>query len=170
MSEMEFLEKINSLPDRKASVELKACCGSTQWAQAMVRSRPFKDKEELLAAADRIWKNLSRLDWLEAFSRHPRIGDFAGAREWAKSAHPGAAQADDSLLEDLSAGCKKYEEKFGYNFVISSPRMPGAELLAALRSRLGNDRQSELIISAEEQRKITRARLEELTGTDLPGD
>jgi 2-oxo-4-hydroxy-4-carboxy--5-ureidoimidazoline (OHCU) decarboxylase len=35
-------------------------------------------------------------------------------------------------------------------------------MLAILRSRIGNDRQDEILIAAEEQRKITRLRLEKL--------
>ncbi|MGH9391319.1 MAG: 2-oxo-4-hydroxy-4-carboxy-5-ureidoimidazoline decarboxylase [Vicinamibacteria bacterium] len=41
-----------------------------------------------------------------------------------------------------------------------------AEMLALLESRLHNDAQTEIAIAAEEQRKITRLRLEKLVAPE----
>src|SRR5262245_7462648 len=56
---------------------LRAACGSSRWVDGMIRRRPFGSRESLLAAARDEWFALSREDWLEAFSHHPKIGDRA---------------------------------------------------------------------------------------------
>jgi 2-oxo-4-hydroxy-4-carboxy-5-ureidoimidazoline decarboxylase len=57
---------------------------------------------------------------------------------------------------------RAYSEKFGYVFLICATGKSSEEILHALRQRLPNDPGAELRVAAEEQRKITRLRLEKL--------
>ena len=133
------LERFNALLPDEAGHELLACCGSSRWANRMAAQRPFLSRDELLSTADLLWWSLEPLDWLEALGRHKR------------SAVTGAEEAH-----------RAYEEKFSYVFLAVSAGKSADEMVALMRERLGNDPESELRVAAEEQRKITRVRLEKL--------
>ena len=142
-------------PSRK---ELLSCCGSSRWADEVVRRLPFATMEELLAAADEIWGTLDAADWLEAFAAHPRIGERTADRQ-ASREQSRAAAADASVHARLAQGNRDYEARFGYIFIISAQGKSAEEMLGALERRLRNPAAEELKIAAAEQAKITRLRL-----------
>jgi OHCU decarboxylase len=55
-----------------------------------------------------------------------------------------------------------YEQRFGHVFLICATGLTADQMLAALTERLDNDADTEHANAAEEQRKITRLRLEKL--------
>ncbi|HEV8215093.1 MAG TPA: 2-oxo-4-hydroxy-4-carboxy-5-ureidoimidazoline decarboxylase, partial [Gemmatimonadaceae bacterium] len=55
-----------------------------------------------------------------------------------------------------------YEERFGFIYIVCAAGRSASELLEFARKRMHNDRDTELRVAAEEQRKITRLRLEKL--------
>lgn len=135
----------------------------------MSEQRPFRDAQELFDAADRTWWNLSKEDWLEAFRSHPKIGERKAARasseqssNWSEEEQAGARDSSRESLDELAELNRRYEEKFGHIFIICATGKTGNEMLAALRERMSNDEDTELRIAAEEQRLITRLRLEKL--------
>jgi 2-oxo-4-hydroxy-4-carboxy--5-ureidoimidazoline (OHCU) decarboxylase len=71
-------------------------------------------------------------------------------------------QASDSTLIALSAENREYESHFGHVFLISAAGRGAEEILVELRRRMNNEPATELKVAAEEQRKITRLRLEKL--------
>jgi len=152
---------LNALAAPQAEAELLACCGSTAWAAGMAQHRPFADADAMAANADQVWAALGQEDWLEAFAAHPRIGERAAAG-WSAGEQAGVAAADPATLAELAEGNRVYEERFGRTFLICATGQSAAAMLAALRQRLGNDPATELRVAAEEQRKITRLRLEKL--------
>ncbi len=163
------LERLNALPPEQAEAELLKCCGSTNWARRMARQRPFRATPELLEAADRVWWELGREDWLEAFSRHPKIGEKAAAhaaagetRRWSEEEQARTRGARQDVLAALAEANRVYQERFGYIFIVCATAKTSEEMLALLRQRLQNDPGAELRIAAEEQRRITRLRLEKL--------
>ncbi len=163
------LERFNRLPRQRALRALLDCCGSKQWAQQMAAHRPFTDESQLFEAADKTWSVLAREDWLEAFQHHPPIGETraaakqsATASRWSAREQFSAQKAEPGVLEALAAQNRAYAEKFGYVFLICATGKSSEEILNALRLRLPNDPDTELSIAAEEQRKITRLRLEKV--------
>ncbi len=127
----------------------------------MAGERPFGTREQVRAAADRIWRELAPEDWFEAFRSHPRIGDRrASGREAEEQA--GTKSAPPELLESLAAGNRAYEERFGHMFIVCATGRSAGQLLAELSARLRNDGDTEVGVAAEEQRKITQLRLEKL--------
>jgi OHCU decarboxylase len=74
----------------------------------------------------------------------------------------GARSAGADTLAALAEGNKAYEERFGHIYIVCATGKSAEEMLGILRARLGNDAEKELGIAAEEQRKITRIRLEKL--------
>src|SRR5256884_6496941 len=90
---------LNALSDERARAALQSCCGARRWVDAMLAARPFASDAELLATAERVWWELGRPDWLEAFAAHPRIGGRVGAgMDWARREQAGAADAAAATL------------------------------------------------------------------------
>ena len=143
-------------------MELLTCCGSRRWAARVSAGRPYADNAALLAAADEAWHAATQADVREAFAAHPRIGEAhrGGAQE--RREQSSSADADAETREALRAGNAEYERRFGHIYLVCASGRSAAELLADLESRLGNDPRTELCVAAEEQRKITRLRLERL--------
>jgi 2-oxo-4-hydroxy-4-carboxy-5-ureidoimidazoline decarboxylase len=163
------INRINNLSDDEIKKELSLCCGSTKWVEQMIKRRPFQSEDELLDTAEKIWFNLSKEDWLEAFSHHPKIGDinslkekFANTKQWAEGEQSGVKTASSDILIELAEGNKLYEEKFGYIFIVCATGKSASEMLSILKERLNNDPSTEIKISAEEQNKITKIRLQKL--------
>ena len=135
----------------------------------MTSVRPFNGREELLTKSDQVWSSLSEEDWLEAFRAHPKIGEQKAAaaqseqaRNWSSQEQSGIEGAAEATKTALAEGNQGYEERFGFIFIICATGKTSEEMLAILNSRLRNDPKTELPVAAEEQRKITRLRLEKL--------
>ncbi len=165
----EGLERLNRLPVEEAEADLRKCCGSGNWARRLAALRPLSSVEQLLAAADRVWWQLAPGDWLEVFHGHPKIGESkaaaslsAEAQRWSSAEQAGTQGTRRELLEALAAGNRAYEARFGYIFIVCATGKTAEEMLALLAQRLQNDPGAEIRIAAEEQRKITRLRLEKL--------
>ncbi len=159
----------NSLPERKAAAALLDCCGSQEWVRRMVVRRPFADVDDLMRAGDEIWNALGRKEWLQAFRHHPRIGARKAARTQSAKAgtlsakeQSGVAQAARETRAVLAAANRAYEAAFGHIFIICATGKSSEEIIRELQRRLANDRETELRNAAEEQRKITRLRLEKM--------
>ena len=163
------LDQLNRLSAEQAKAELLKCCGSTAWATRMCDARPFADNDSLTAQADTTWKSLNEADWLEAFRAHPKIGETKAAthqspqaQSWSTQEQSGVTDAARETIDELAQQNRDYEARFGFIFIICATGKSPAEMLAILQSRIGNDRHDEILIAAEEQRKITRLRLEKL--------
>ncbi|MBI3096688.1 MAG: allantoicase [Planctomycetes bacterium] len=159
------LIRLNGLAEAEASAEFLRCCGSRRWASAMAGGRPFQSFAELLGASDRLWSELGDADRLEAWAAHPRIGERPAdstGKSWAAGEQSGARTASAETLAALAEGNRAYEAKFGFVFLIRATGRTTEEMLAALRERLDHDRGTELQVAAEQQRQITRLRLEKL--------
>jgi allantoicase len=163
------LDWLNSLPEKKTAAALLDCCGSQEWVKRMLANRPFSNAEEMMSVADEIWNALSRKDWLQAFRHHPRIGAKKAERkqspkagDWSAKEQAGVARAARDARAVLAAANRAYEAAFGHIFIICATAKCAEEIQQELQRRLGNDRETELRIAAEEQRKITRLRLEKL--------
>jgi 2-oxo-4-hydroxy-4-carboxy-5-ureidoimidazoline decarboxylase len=163
------LARLNGWSVEEARVELLRCCGSRRWAEAMMGHRPFATEAAVFATAERVWWELERSDWLEAFAAHPRIGDlealrarFAAAAAWSAQEQAGVARAPEDVLQRLAAGNQAYEERFGYIFIVCATGKSAVEMLRLLERRLENAPDDEIRIAAAEQAKITRLRLERI--------
>jgi OHCU decarboxylase len=158
------LERLNVLPALDAAALLRSCCGSAEWARRMVERRPFQSEAAALDAADRVWKSLFPSDWLEALRAHPRIGDRqVRGREAEEQA--GTQAGSEATLLELARANRLYEERFNHIYIVCAWGKSAKEILDLCRGRLHNDRETELEVAGEEQRKITRLRLERLFGS-----
>ncbi|MFD7442338.1 2-oxo-4-hydroxy-4-carboxy-5-ureidoimidazoline decarboxylase [Streptomyces sp. NPDC059909] len=146
------LEHFNTAPAGAAEAVLLACCGSRRWCRRIVAHRPYPDLDALLAAADEASYDLGATDLDEAL-----------ADESSSGLHPGAPAAAHTALRAAHAA---YESSFGHAFVICldgvRPDEQPDQVLAGIRSRLGNDPDEERVVAADELRRLARARLSHL--------
>lgn len=163
------IERLNEVSEVDAAAELLKCCGSQTWSAAMTNARPFASIEDLLTRADDIWWSLSEDDWLEAFRAHPKIGEKKAAtaqsvqaRNWSAQEQAGVAQASLEVINQLAERNREYEDRFGFIFIVCATGKSSEEMLSIINARIGNDPATEIRNAAEEQRKITRLRLEKL--------
>ena len=171
------LQRLNALPEKQAEAELLKCCGSTVWARRMAGERPFNDFQELLRSADAVWWALDAEDWLEAFSRHPKIGERESARaqdrdarQWSEQEQAGTNSADEETRLALAEANREYERKFGHIYIICATGKTADQMLSILKERLQHDADKELRVAAEEQRRITHLRLQKLLEEQNPED
>ena len=160
---------LNELPPGKAESVFRDCCGSSEWARYMAAERPFAMLENLYNYAERIWWSLTPADHLEAFGAHPKIGSNQvggepsnNSAQWSAGEQSGVESAAASVLDQLAEANRLYEEKFGFIFIVCATGKSADEMLAIAKARLGNSRQTEMRIAADEQRKITVIRLNKL--------
>lgn len=163
---MDTWQEIDRAAPDEARRLLTRACGSSQWADRMLGQRPFGSRESLLSAARREWDALTEDDWREAFTHHPKIGDRDALRQRFPSTHTlstreqaGVDGAPDHVLDALAEGNRRYEETFGFIFIVCASGRSAEEMLAMLSARLGNDPAHEIRIAAAEQVKITALRL-----------
>ena len=165
------LDRLNALPLKDAAEQLRACCGSSRWVEAMLARRPFDSVEDLLAAADGAWRATGPEDWDEAFAHHPRIGErhaaapvSATARAWSAGEQGTAEDAGTAARVALAEANEAYERRFGRIYIVCAAGRTAEEMLADIAVRMKNDSELERAVAAEEQRKITRLRLKTLIG------
>ena len=166
---MSIVAVLNGLDAAALAKALSGCCASRRWVVQMSAAAPFANDEALLAAAAETWNGLAREDWLEAFAGHPKIGDlealrskFPDTRAWAGAEQAGVADASAAVLQRLAALNHKYQERFGYIFIVCATGKTAAEMLTLLEGRLASDPGTELLVAAGEQLKITLLRLGKL--------
>jgi len=162
----DVLDRWNQLPAQEAAQQILPCCGSMAWARELAARRSLPDETSLLAASDEIWNSLGEQDWVEAFSKHPRIGErkaspVASAQSalWSAQEQRNVASAGEAVQHALAEANREYERRFGRVFIVCATGKGASEILDILRRRLQNDEAPELRESAEEQRKITNLRL-----------
>src|SRR5205814_3725114 len=104
-----------------------------------------------------------------AFRAHPKIGEQKTAaaqslqeQQWSAQEQSGVDAAPADTASQLAERNREYEERFGFIFIVCASGKSSDEMLGVLNSRLDNDPRTELRIASEEQRKISRLRLEKL--------
>jgi len=160
-----ILDTFNGTDNDAALASLMSCCASHRWALSVATLRPFKDEEMLFTIADSIWNKMQEPDWMEAFRAHPRIGErkpaqaSAQSKEWSSQEQASVHNSQSEILAELAAGNLRYEELFGFTYIVCATGKSAEEMLAILQARLAHDRQTELREAAEQQRQITQIRL-----------
>jgi 2-oxo-4-hydroxy-4-carboxy-5-ureidoimidazoline decarboxylase len=148
------LASFNASPAGEAVAVMLSCCASRRFADAMAAGRPYPSLASAQGATRTAFESLSWDDVLEAMSAHPRIG----ARVQGQSAAEQSGVADASRAA-LAAGNARYEERFGYVFLICATGLSGEQMRAALEARLGNDPATERAVATAELEKITLLRV-----------
>jgi 2-oxo-4-hydroxy-4-carboxy-5-ureidoimidazoline decarboxylase len=162
---MDGVEAFNALPAARLEADLLACCAAPAWGAAIAARRPYRERLDIIAAADAAARALSWSDVRVGLAAHPRIGERAAgaAKEaaWSRQEQSAAASSADALTKAALADANRaYEEKFGQVFLIFASGRTQEEILAAALDRLANDEETERVIVADELRRIALLRLE----------
>ena len=112
--------------------------------------------DDPLARADEVTAALTEDEKLAALAAHPAIGQQQGLS--ARSAAEQGSDDDAEVLAELADLNRRYEERFGFRFVVFVNRRPKAEIVPILRERLGRTREEELETALGELVAIARDR------------
>ena len=164
------LNQLNLLSQEEAYNQLEQCCVSKTWITKMVKSRPFSSVANLIEKAASIWYNdCNSIDFKDAFTGHPKIGDieslkqkFAHTANWATNEQSKMAEANLESIEALANANLAYEKKFGYIFIVSASGKSADEMLAIINVRMHHEIEDEVYVAMNEQHKITVIRLAKL--------
>lgn len=156
---MQALEKLNAMSDKAAREVFLGICHSRAWGNAMIAARPYVSLDTVLKEAGDVWQLLGHGDWLEAAAHHPRLGEKHGdvtSLEEQRSLEP---SAELKILND------QYWARFGFVFLLCATGKSSIEVLDALKARLKNDRETEVVKMRDEIQKITELRLKKMLET-----
>ncbi|MDM3872332.1 2-oxo-4-hydroxy-4-carboxy-5-ureidoimidazoline decarboxylase [Porticoccus sp. W117] len=163
------LNTLNTASEAEARHIFMQCCTSEAWVDHMVQNRPYASVHALAVAGNQHWSCLQEEDYLQAFEGHPKIGDveslskkYRNTKELASGEQSLVKEASKDVLHKLIDGNAAYETKFGFIFIVCATGKSAQQMLSLLEYRLSNDRPTELVNAAEEQRKILQLRLEKL--------
>ncbi len=163
------VQAFNSLQEQEARELLASCCVAERWIEGVLSRRPFTDSADLRDTADAVWSTMGEAELLEAFEGHPKIGDvnslkkkYASTAGLAAHEQSSVGSASEDVIQRLADGNAAYEERFGFIFIVCATGKSAQEMCELLEARLHNERDEELRIAAEEQRKILQLRLEKL--------
>ena len=122
------------------------------------------------SALARAFRSASEAARLGVLNAHPDLaGKLAAAKRLtAESTAEQASAGLDALTDDeraeFTALNTAYTEKFGFPFIIAVRDNTKASILAAFKSRLNNDRDTEFATACRQVERIAELRLEELLG------
>lgn len=160
---------LNALFGQEAVRFFHTACGSSRFVEGMLARRPYQSAGAIVEAATAELGDLEPEDWLEAFAVHPRIGerraDVAEPRQtpaaeaMSAAEQAGTEDASGPLLASLDAANRRYQEQFGFTFIVSAAGRTAEEMLTIVEERLANDPGTEIAVAAAEQRHITVRRL-----------
>jgi 2-oxo-4-hydroxy-4-carboxy--5-ureidoimidazoline (OHCU) decarboxylase len=104
--------------------------------------------EDPLGRARTVARDLEPAEQKQVLDAHPRIGARRGLS--ARSAAEQGTDDDPEVLAELAELNRRYEERFGFRFVVFVNRRPRREILAVLRERIERTRDEELATGVDE--------------------
>ncbi|MGK4584264.1 2-oxo-4-hydroxy-4-carboxy-5-ureidoimidazoline decarboxylase [Kitasatospora sp. HPMI-4] len=156
------LKALAEAPSAELAGILLEICASPDWAGAVAASRPWADREALLAANAAAMASLTVQALKDAMAGHARIGEPRAGDAASECEQAGVRGADIALLDELHRANAAYEAKFGHVFLVCASGHTAATMLASLRRRLPNDAATETEIVRGELRKINDIRINRL--------
>lgn len=156
----------NELPTGAVARELFTCNAAPRFVRDVVAGRPYPSSAALADAAEQVAAGLAWPEVELALAGHPRIGERAAgdSAEAAASRREQSAvtAAGDGVRDELAAGNRAYEQRFGHVFLIRAAGRAPTEILAELRRRLAHEPAAERAETTAQLAQITRLRVERL--------
>lgn len=153
MSQSEFVRLLGAVFEETPAIAQRA------WA-----NRPFTDVANLHRAMVAIVEQMSLDEQLALIRAHPELGSRAKMADASvqEQADTGLNQLSAEAYERLQAVNAAYQEKFKFPFVMAVKGHDKDSIMAALESRLNNERTEEMARSLHEITQIARFRLDDL--------
>ncbi|WP_354643261.1 2-oxo-4-hydroxy-4-carboxy-5-ureidoimidazoline decarboxylase [Kitasatospora camelliae] len=156
------LDALAAAPAAELRETLLEICSSPSWAAAVAGTRPWSDRDALLAANAAAMTALTVRDLEDAMAGHARIGKPKTGDATSEREQSGIKGVDPMLLDELHEANAAYEAKFGHVFLICATGRTAETMLASLRERYRNDAATEAEIVRGELRKINDIRINRL--------
>ena len=159
------LEQFNQQSEADARATLQSCLDVPRWVDDVLSGRPYDSAPLVLHKARAAAASFTDEEIDAALSRHPRIGEQAGAghdAEFSAKEQSAVGDADPTVTEAIRAGNAEYENRFDRVFLIRAAGRPATEILAELRRRLNNTPDAERAEVVTQLREIALTRLEKV--------
>lgn len=154
---MESISTLNAAPLTEFAAALRPLFEAAEpLAVSLYAERPFASYAELVDRAEALALGMPFDEQVAVLSAHPRIGANPATLSAASFREQGAAAEADSDLAELNA---RYEQKFGFRFVVFVNRRPKTEIVDVLLERLQRSRDEELATGLRDMFNIARDRL-----------
>jgi 2-oxo-4-hydroxy-4-carboxy-5-ureidoimidazoline decarboxylase len=153
----------NLLSADEAQGLLRTCLDVPRWVAEVEGGRPYAGWAALREAAEQSAARLTEAELEAALTRHPRIGERAGAdhdAELSEREQAGVDPADRDAASRLAAGNAAYENRFDRVFLIRAAGRSADEILGELERRLDNDDGTERDETVRQLSEIAVLRLE----------
>lgn len=158
------LADFNLLDKKNVHELLFSCCSSKKWTEHMMNYFPFASEKDLINKSIKVWYDECKAeDWRESFTHHPKIGDINSLKEkFASKEQASITTADEETIHQLAFLNNRYENKFGFIFIVCATGKSASEMLQLIKDRVENSVEEELHIAMAEQQKITIIRLKKI--------
>ena len=162
-----LLEEFNSCTREVAVDIVRTALDVPRWSDEIVDARPYPSLSALTEAALSVAQPLTAAEIDGALTHHPRIGERpAGDDPAATLARREQSGVDASAAAALAEGNRVYEERFDRVFLVRAAGRSADDILALLRSRLGNTADEEQAVIDQQLREIAALRLEAAIETE----
>ncbi|KAH8554873.1 Oxo-4-hydroxy-4-carboxy-5-ureidoimidazoline decarboxylase [Umbelopsis sp. PMI_123] len=141
-------------------------------ADKLLAARPFASYLQLIEKGQDIClgNELSESEKLEVINAHPRIGESSGKlsamslkEQGYKSAQHTISAEDQAVNERLAVLNKKYEDQYGFKFVVFVAGRPRKDIIPVIEERIkSNNKEAELKTGIVDMMLIARDRLKKL--------
>jgi OHCU decarboxylase len=159
------LDAYNAMSMRRAVHAVYECCGSVSLAADLARGRPYPDHDQLYRQADALLFGLAEDSVDAILQAYPTIGRRPGSTR-SQCEQCSVFDERPELMAQLDAVSRRYEEHFGFRFVMYVNGYSAQDVLAALTDRLLNDIDTERKVVRNELARINRSRLERMLGPE----
>jgi 2-oxo-4-hydroxy-4-carboxy-5-ureidoimidazoline decarboxylase len=141
-------------------------------AEGVVGQRPFGTVAALHAAMCRVVQDAGEAAQLGLIRAHPELAGKAAIRgeltlSSSKEQHAaGLDQCSPEEYAELTALNRAYGERHGFPFILAVKGHTRQSVIAAMRERLGNPRETEIETCLAQIERIARFRLEAMFGQE----
>ncbi|HEU0224562.1 MAG TPA: 2-oxo-4-hydroxy-4-carboxy-5-ureidoimidazoline decarboxylase [Steroidobacteraceae bacterium] len=127
-------------------------------------SRPFADREALAAAMQNVVLRAGHERQLALLRAHPRLGTRLALSGYSRAEQSGAGieAATDADRAELQALNARYEQRFGFPFILAVKNAALPEILASCRRRVDADPAAEFEEALRQVFRIAGFRLADL--------
>ena len=167
MTEDAGLTRFNELNKPALLRLLMEVCQSPKWRNDITDHRPYSDLDSLLASSDSFLKEVSEIELDESVINHPRIGAKNAGPRSAREQSRFADTIGESTFAEFAELNQKYEDKFGYLFLVAAEGRSAEELLSVLKERLTHEPEAERRVMVDALAKINRLRLTRLVEEEI---
>lgn len=171
------LQQFNQANATDLEMQLKHCVPIQRWAHEIIAQRPFASMPQLLQYAEQQAETWLWAEVEATLAHHPRIGQRQAQNHLSETEQRYSAQEQAligvesnnssresdlhqaSNLEALLLANQRYEDQFGFIFLIKAFGLNQQQILDALAARLDNDLDTEKHIVQQQLKAIALLRL-----------